>query len=111
MPQVSLPIFPEGISLINGTQPRQLLLEQSPRHQRFTMVFDREGYSPALLQRLRDRHIACPLNRDADGTVRKAVGELHRKQQQFAALQLSDTLAPRQVEAYYHWLHMTTGQI
>jgi prepilin-type processing-associated H-X9-DG protein len=39
--------------------PRQLTLEQSPWRHRFTMVFDREGYSPALLERLRDRHIAC----------------------------------------------------
>jgi hypothetical protein len=44
--------------------------------------------------------VVSPLYRDADGAVRKAVAQLHRKQQEFAALQLADTLTPRQVEAY-----------
>jgi hypothetical protein len=34
-------------------------LEADPLAHRFTLVFDREGYSPAFLQRMKDQHIAC----------------------------------------------------
>jgi len=40
-------------------QPSAQYLEEHPRAHRFTLVFDREGYSPALFQRMKERHIAC----------------------------------------------------
>jgi transposase-like protein len=40
-------------------QPSAELLAQQPRLHRFTMVFDREGYSPAFLERTKKRRIAC----------------------------------------------------
>ena len=40
-------------------QPSKKELEANPMLHRFTLVFDREGYSPALLQRLREQRIAC----------------------------------------------------
>ena len=33
--------------------------QQSPYMHRFTMVFDREGYSPGFMKRMRDKSIAC----------------------------------------------------
>jgi len=32
---------------------------QSPYMHRFIMVFDREGYSPGFMKRMRDKSIAC----------------------------------------------------
>lgn len=40
-------------------QPSAETLEAQPRLHRFTLVFDREGYSPPLLARLKARRIAC----------------------------------------------------
>jgi prepilin-type processing-associated H-X9-DG protein len=40
-------------------QPSSEQLEADPRLHRFTMVFDREGYSPGFLARMKDRRIAC----------------------------------------------------
>ncbi len=40
-------------------QPTKEELDLDPLLHRFTLVFDREGYSPALLQRLKKRRIAC----------------------------------------------------
>jgi prepilin-type processing-associated H-X9-DG protein len=41
-------------------QPSEKDLEDNPEKHRFTVVFDREGYSPALLKRLwEDERIAC----------------------------------------------------
>jgi len=34
-------------------------LESDPLRPRFTLVFDREGYSPAFLRRMKDQRIAC----------------------------------------------------
>lgn len=38
-------------------QPARFELPQSPH--RFTLVFDREGYSPGFMKRMRDKRIAC----------------------------------------------------
>ncbi len=40
-------------------QPSQASLAADPYLHRFTMVFDREGYSPNLLRRLKDKRVAC----------------------------------------------------
>jgi prepilin-type processing-associated H-X9-DG protein len=40
-------------------QPSSEQLAADPRLHRFTMVFDREGYSPGFLARMKDRRIAC----------------------------------------------------
>ena len=40
-------------------QPSEAYLEANPLAHRFTLVFDREGYSPAFFLRMRKRRIAC----------------------------------------------------
>jgi hypothetical protein len=40
-------------------QPTQVSLDADPFLHRFTVVFDREGYSPNLLSRLKDKRVAC----------------------------------------------------
>jgi hypothetical protein len=40
-------------------QPETLELESDPLIHRFTLVFDREGYSPAFMGRMRSKRIAC----------------------------------------------------
>ena len=40
-------------------QPSQAELESNPLLHRFTVVFDREGYSPSLMLRLWQRRVAC----------------------------------------------------
>lgn len=40
-------------------QPTEQQLEQHPLLPCFTLVFDREGYSPELMLRLKKKHIAC----------------------------------------------------
>ena len=40
-------------------QPSEAGLEADPLLHRFTLVFDREGYSPALLQRMKVQRVAC----------------------------------------------------
>lgn len=40
-------------------QPNDEHFEAYPRAHRFTLIFDREGYSPAFFKRMNKRHIAC----------------------------------------------------
>ena len=40
-------------------QPDKTMLDENPLIHRFTVVFDREGYSPDFLRRLKDKRIAC----------------------------------------------------
>ncbi len=40
-------------------QPSDEVLEADPLRHRFTLVFDREGYSPAFLARMKKQRIAC----------------------------------------------------
>jgi hypothetical protein len=40
-------------------QPSSEKLDADPLLHRFTVVFDREGYSPAFLARMKNRRIAC----------------------------------------------------
>lgn len=40
-------------------QPTEQEIESNPLLHRFTVIFDREGYSPELFQRMKDRRIAC----------------------------------------------------
>jgi prepilin-type processing-associated H-X9-DG protein len=40
-------------------QPKQLALDENPYLQRLTLAFDREGYSPAFMKRMREKRIAC----------------------------------------------------
>jgi len=40
-------------------QPSKEMLENDPLLHRFSIIFDREGYSPALLLRLKEKRIAC----------------------------------------------------
>ena len=40
-------------------QPSQAALDADPHLHRFTVVFDREGYSPDLLRRLKGSRVAC----------------------------------------------------
>ncbi len=40
-------------------QPDCAMLAENPFSHRFTVVFDREGYSPDFLRRLKDKRIAC----------------------------------------------------
>jgi hypothetical protein len=40
-------------------QPSQEQLDQDPLLHRFTIVFDREGYSPDFVARMKERRIAC----------------------------------------------------
>lgn len=40
-------------------QPNKQVLEADPLWHRFTLVFDREGYSPAFLQRMKSQRVAC----------------------------------------------------
>ncbi len=55
-------------------------LSADPLRHRFTLVFDREGYSPAFLQRMKDQRIACL-------TYHKFPGEAW-PQEEFAPCQL-----------------------
>ena len=41
-----------------------------------------------------------PQRRELDGEIRKDVGKLNRKRNEFGALMLSDTIEPNQIEAY-----------
>ncbi len=40
-------------------QPSAQDLQADPRRHRFTLVFDREGYSPDFLRRMKDQRVAC----------------------------------------------------
>jgi len=40
-------------------QPSLLELAENPFFHRFTLVFDREGYSPVFMKRMREKRIAC----------------------------------------------------
>jgi hypothetical protein len=40
-------------------QPSEALLEADPLLHRFTLVFDREGYSPKFLERMKSQRVAC----------------------------------------------------
>ena len=40
-------------------QPSLLELAENPFSHRFTLVFDREGYSPIFMKRMREKRIAC----------------------------------------------------
>ena len=40
-------------------QPRLFPADESPWAHRFTLIFDREGYSPVFAQRMREKRIAC----------------------------------------------------
>jgi hypothetical protein len=40
-------------------QPSAALLDADPLRHRFTLVFDREGYSPAFLARMKKQRVAC----------------------------------------------------
>lgn len=40
-------------------QPSEQVLEADPLLHRFTVVFDREGYSPAFLHRMKSQRVAC----------------------------------------------------
>lgn len=40
-------------------QPTAQQLQETPRLHRFTLVFDREGYSPDFLQRMKEERVAC----------------------------------------------------
>jgi hypothetical protein len=40
-------------------QPQQEQLDADPLRHRFTLVFDREGYSPAFVRRMKEQRIAC----------------------------------------------------
>jgi hypothetical protein len=40
-------------------QPSEALLEADPLLHRFTVVFDREGYSPKFLERMKSQRVAC----------------------------------------------------
>ena len=40
-------------------QPTKEPLDSNPLQPRFTLIFDREGYSPAMMLRLKKKHIAC----------------------------------------------------
>ncbi len=40
-------------------QPSKKSLNDNPLLPKFTLVFDREGYSPALMLRMKTKHIAC----------------------------------------------------
>jgi len=48
-------------------QPTQEELEREPFRHRFTVVFDRAGYSPGLLKRLKSKRIACLTYRRSPG--------------------------------------------
>ena len=50
-----LPVLEQDVP----NQPDAAQLAADPLLHRFTMVFDREGYSPAFLARMKDRRIAC----------------------------------------------------
>ena len=41
------------------SQPTEEELKQNPLLHRFTLIFDREGYSPALMRRLKEQRVAC----------------------------------------------------
>jgi len=40
-------------------QPDEATLTANPLRHRFSMVFDREGYSPGFMRRMKDKRIAC----------------------------------------------------
>jgi hypothetical protein len=48
-------------------QPTEEALKDNPHLHRLTVIFDREGYSPALFARLRKRRIACVTYRKNPG--------------------------------------------
>ena len=40
-------------------QPQAKQLDTKPYWHRFTLIFDREGYSPNFMKRMKEKHIAC----------------------------------------------------
>lgn len=56
---LSIDIVPRLLKDVPG-QPSDEELETDPHHERFTIVFDREGYSPAFFKEMWEKHrIAC----------------------------------------------------
>jgi hypothetical protein len=51
-------ILPRLAEQVPG-QPDTAALAADPRRHRFTLVFDREGYSPDWLQRMKEQRVAC----------------------------------------------------
>ena len=51
-------IVPELETKIPG-QPARAELDADPLRMRFRLIFDREGYSPGLFKRMKEKHIAC----------------------------------------------------
>jgi transposase len=51
-------IFPRLVKEVPG-QPTADALERDPLLHRFTVIFDREGYSPELLKKAKEQRIAC----------------------------------------------------
>jgi prepilin-type processing-associated H-X9-DG protein len=51
-------ILPRLLRDVPG-QPDAEALEEDPLRHRFTVVFDREGYSPDLMRRMKDQRVAC----------------------------------------------------
>ena len=89
-------------------QPSPQALEQDPTLDRFTVVFDREGYSPKLLQRLKDRRIAVltyhkhpgadwPQNQFKEYEVQKVHGNRETMKLAERPLQLSNGFEVREI--------------
>lgn len=55
---LSKEIVPRLLQDVPG-QPSAEQLKEDPLLHRFTIVFDREGYSPDLMQECRQKHVAC----------------------------------------------------
>ena len=51
-------ILPRLLRDVPGQPDAQALADDPLRH-RFTLVFDREGYSPDLMRRMKDKRVAC----------------------------------------------------
>lgn len=70
-------------------QPDRQLLESDPLRHRFAVIFDREGYSPGLFERMKQQRIACltyhkypsedwPVDEFSDCSVTLAGGEVSK---------------------------------
>jgi predicted nucleic acid-binding Zn-ribbon protein len=105
-------------------QPTPEQLQADAKRHRFTLIFDREGYSPGFMQALNEKRIACltyhkypgenwpseeipdttkvvsPEYRRLDGQVRSLRGHLTRKLAAFSAMNLKGEIEPQKVAAF-----------
>jgi len=100
-------------------QPSEATLKTHPYKPRFTVIFDREGYSPALFRALWDKRIACqtyhkypggpwPESEFSETTVRMAHGEFVTMRLAERGTRLSNSMWVREIRRLTDSDHQTS---